>query len=206
MGVLPHEPSRHKEQRMPSKLLAVSVIRRIHRGQTMATACFTAPSIVHACYIGIETVNFFRQEVPHFPSRLSENIAQAMDIIFVEIIVQREFIYGFRHALWPILVSPIIENIKGHVDQKGSSYITVLESNLREIVSPFIRNLSAKYYNLTSRELQIANLIREGKSTKELAQLLNVSESVINIHRYRMRKKMNLTKKHNLQSFLSSLS
>ena len=80
----------------------------------------------------------------------------------------------------------------------------MLESNLRDIVSPFAQKLSTQYLNLTNKEVQIANMIKEGLSTKEISNFLNVSEAAINLHRYRIRQKLSLTKEQNLQSFLCS--
>ena len=81
-----------------------------------------------------------------------------------------------------LLILPYIEKLKSRIDLKGSSYVNVLESNPREIVSPFAQKLSVKYLNLTNREVQIANLIKEGKTTKEIAALLNVAESAVNVY------------------------
>jgi len=103
-----------------------------------------------------------------------------------------------------LLILPYIEKLKSRIDLKGSSYVNVLESNLKEIISPFAQKLSVKYLNLTNREVQIANLIKEGQTTKEIAALLNVSESAVNVYRYHIRRKLSLTKKHNLRSYLST--
>jgi PAS domain S-box-containing protein len=103
-----------------------------------------------------------------------------------------------------LLILPYIEKLKSRIDLKSSSYVNVLEANLREIISPFAQKLSVKYLNLTNREVQIANLIKEGKTTKEVAALLNVSESAVNVYRYHIRRKLSLTKKHNLRSYLST--
>jgi DNA-binding CsgD family transcriptional regulator len=68
-------------------------------------------------------------------------------------------------------------------------------------------NLRSKYLNLTSREIQIANLIREGKSTKEIAKLLNASSDAIDFHRNNIRNKLGLkNKKTNLRAYLLSFS
>jgi len=104
-----------------------------------------------------------------------------------------------------VLLLPHIEKLKSHMDMKSTSYVNVLESNLKDIVSPFAQKLSVKYLNLTNREVQVANLIKEEKTTKEIAAFLNVSESAVNVYRYHIRRKLNLTKKHNLRSYLSSL-
>jgi PAS domain S-box-containing protein len=103
------------------------------------------------------------------------------------------------------LILPHMEKLKNHVDMKGLSYVNVLESNLKDIISPFAQKLSVKYLNFTNREVQIANLIKEEKTTKEIAALLNVSESAVNVYRYHIRRKLNLTKKHNLRSSISTL-
>lgn len=104
-----------------------------------------------------------------------------------------------------VLILPYIEKVKNHVDIKGASYLNVLESNLKDIISPFTQKMSLKYLNLTNRELQVANHIRDGKTTKEIAAFLNVSDSAINVYRHHIRRKMNLTKNHNLRSYLSSI-
>jgi PAS domain S-box-containing protein len=106
------------------------------------------------------------------------------------------------------LVMPHIDKLKrSKLDEMDKTCVTLIESNLKDIVSPFAHKLSSNYLNLTPRELQIANLIKEGKTTKEIANFLNTSASAINICRYRLRHKLGLNlKKHNLQSYLSCLS
>lgn len=103
-----------------------------------------------------------------------------------------------------LLILPYVDKLKGQIDARSRSYINVLESNLRDIVSPFAQKLSTQHLTLTNKEVQIANLIKEGLGTKEIANLHNVSEAAINLHRYRIRQKLSLTKGQNLQSFLSS--
>jgi PAS domain S-box-containing protein len=104
-----------------------------------------------------------------------------------------------------VLILPHIEKLKSKMEPKGMSYVNVLESNLKDIISPFAQKLSVKYLNLTNREVQVANLIKEGKTTKEIAAFLNVSDSAVNVYRYHIRRKLNLSKKHNLRSYISSL-
>jgi PAS domain S-box-containing protein len=106
------------------------------------------------------------------------------------------------------LVLPYIEKIKKlRMDKRGLAYIESLESNLKDIISPFSYKLSSQYLNLTPKELQVANLIREGKTSKEIAEMTNVSRSAIDIHRYRIRNKLGLNnKKANLRSYLSSFT
>jgi DNA-binding CsgD family transcriptional regulator len=105
------------------------------------------------------------------------------------------------------LVFPYIEELKkGNMDERRKTFVNILESNLKNILSPFGHRISSKYMNLTDREIQVASLIKEGKSSKEIADLLSVTESAINIYRYRIRKKLGLGKTHNLKAYLSSLA
>lgn len=105
------------------------------------------------------------------------------------------------------LVLPYLEKLKtSRMDARDMAHINILESNLKDLISPFARKLSTKYINLTSREIQIANFIKEGLTSKEIAEIMNVSTSAVNIHRYRIRKKMGITNnKHNLQAYLSTM-
>jgi len=105
------------------------------------------------------------------------------------------------------LVLPYVEELKkGIIDERRQTFVRILESNLKNIISPFGRKISSKYMNLTDREIRVADLIKEGKPSKEIADLLCITESAINIYRYRIRKKLGLCKTHNLKVYLSSLA
>jgi len=105
------------------------------------------------------------------------------------------------------LVLPYIENLKmTHVDSHQLNQLRILERNLNEIVSPFLRTLSSKYPNLTPTEIKVINFIKEGRTTKEIAKLLNASARTVEVHRDHIRRKLNLNqKKANLRSYLLSL-
>jgi PAS domain S-box-containing protein len=106
------------------------------------------------------------------------------------------------------LVQPYLDKLRKtilDIDQK--SYINIIETHLNNIISPFQRNLTSKYPNLTPREIEITNLIKEGKTTKEIATVLNSSPGAIDFHRNNIRNKLGLKKKGaNLRSYLLSLS
>jgi DNA-binding NarL/FixJ family response regulator len=105
------------------------------------------------------------------------------------------------------LVIPHIETLKtSDLDAKQMGCVNMLESNLKDLISPFSQKLCSEYLGLTPKEIQVANLVREGKTTKEIAELLNVSTNAIVFHRYHIRKKLGLkNQKVNLRSYLSSL-
>jgi PAS domain S-box-containing protein len=79
-----------------------------------------------------------------------------------------------------------------------------LEENINNLLSPFGKKMKESHESLSARELEIANLIRLGHTTKDIVDLLNVSENTVITHRYRIRKKLKLQNiKTNLASFLS---
>jgi DNA-binding CsgD family transcriptional regulator len=85
--------------------------------------------------------------------------------------------------------------------------VRVIEANLQEIVSPFLRNLTSTYLSLTPREIQVANLIKEGRTTKEMTDILNISATAIDFHRKNLRSKLGIkNKRNNLRSHISTLS
>jgi len=106
------------------------------------------------------------------------------------------------------LALPYVEKLRNTgLDDKQKTLLEILESNLNDIVSPFLKKLSSQYLNLTPTEIQVANLIREGKSTKEIAEVLTISERAIEFHRNNIRDKLGLKKsKANLRSYLMTLS
>jgi len=106
------------------------------------------------------------------------------------------------------LVLPYLEKLK-KTPLRGDqlAYANIIESNLNDILSPFLRKMTSKYLNLTPREIQIATLVREGRTTKEISEVLKISSRAVEFHRDNIRIKLGLKKKKaNLRSFLLSLS
>jgi len=87
------------------------------------------------------------------------------------------------------------------------NYVNILEANLNTIISSFTLKASSKHFNLTPAEIHVSNLLREGRQSKEIAEILNISFETVNCHRQNIRKKFGLSNsKVNLRSFLLSLS
>ncbi len=105
------------------------------------------------------------------------------------------------------LVFPYIDKLRAGQSGKDTVIIDIIESNLNEILSPFIKSMASRYINFTPKEIQIADLMKKGKTTKEISIILSLSPRTIDIHRYNIRRKLNINKKKvNLQSYLLTLS
>jgi DNA-binding CsgD family transcriptional regulator len=73
------------------------------------------------------------------------------------------------------------------------------------VISPLANTLSSKYFELTPSEIQTADLIKEGKTSKDIASMLNISPKAVSFHRGNLRKKLGLSnKKINLRTYLQS--
>ncbi len=106
------------------------------------------------------------------------------------------------------LVLPYLGKLKrGRAGERDAALLDVLEANLANIISPFSHRLSSRNLNLTPKELQVANLVKEGKTTKEISELMGVCPGAVSLHRSHIRHKLGLNrKKSNLRSYLGSLS
>lgn len=104
-------------------------------------------------------------------------------------------------------IKPYLDKLKTtKLDNMQQSYLAILESNIDDIISPLTRRLTYKFKNLTASEIQVANLVIDGKRTKEIAALLSVSDKTIEVHRKNIRKKLGLrNKKADLRSHLLSI-
>lgn len=69
------------------------------------------------------------------------------------------------------------------------------------------RGLPSAAHRFTPQEIQVAGLVREGRRTKEIAALLNLSSHAVHFHRKNIRRKLGLeSRRDNLRERLLSLS
>lgn len=105
------------------------------------------------------------------------------------------------------LINPYLEKLaKSDLNSRQRVYLEILTTNLNEIVSPFAWTLSTRPHNLTPTEMQVANLVRQGRTTTKIAELMHLSHRTIEAHRRNIRSKFDLThKKTNLRTYLQSI-
>ena len=106
------------------------------------------------------------------------------------------------------LVEPHLDKLKrSGVDNRQASSIKIIESTLNNLVSPFVRTSIAMNLKLSPAEIQVANLIKQGKTSKQIAELLGLSSQTIDKHRSHIRKKIGVTNKDiSLRELLTSKS
>jgi len=103
------------------------------------------------------------------------------------------------------LLKPTLSKLKRKGNDLDARYLGLLEHNLEKLTSSFGAEVSNKRWRLTPREIEICNMIKNGLSSKEISQLLNVSFRTIEIHRTHIRKKLDIAHKDiNLVTYLQS--
>ena len=106
------------------------------------------------------------------------------------------------------LVFPYIARLKAlRLTPEASYYVDIIEKHANEITSPFLMKMSRRFSNLTPREIQVASLIKDGRQTKEICEILNLAVNTVDNYRKSIRKKLGLkSRKENLRSLLMSFS
>ena len=103
------------------------------------------------------------------------------------------------------ILMPILQALALQLPPAKIKYVDMLRTNLEEITSPFISQLSLIYHSMTPTEIAICNMIRNGMRTKEIASMRCVSQATINRHREKIRRKLKITNSDvNLATFLQS--
>lgn len=104
------------------------------------------------------------------------------------------------------LVRPQLARLTaGNLSPRQRALIAAIEKSLDEIASPSIRRFTIEARGFTPSEIQVANQIRQGKSTKAIADLMGVASSTVDYHRLNIRRKLKLTNQGvNLQTYLQS--
>jgi DNA-binding CsgD family transcriptional regulator len=103
------------------------------------------------------------------------------------------------------ILMPILHTLEAEVPSGQRAYVQLLRQNLKEIVSPFVDELSRTYLSLTPAEIQISHMIRSGLTTKEIARIRHVSPATVRGQRERIRRKLGIANKGiNLVTYLQA--
>lgn len=100
--------------------------------------------------------------------------------------IEKNCYYNLEEVFFPMLD---LLKFTEHNNEQNKEIINLLKSNIESICEPFVR-LSIEQLHLTQKEIEIANLIRLGKTSKEIANLLNISCKTVDFHRANIRKRL----------------
>lgn len=115
--------------------------------------------------------------------------------------IEDNILTNIKKLLLPYLVE--LESRELREDQKF--LLDIIKTNINEIGASFSKTLNRTYRELTPREIQVADLVKQGRTNKEIAKLLNISPNSVDFHRRNLRVKLNIKgKKINLRSQLLS--
>ncbi|MGE0087340.1 MAG: response regulator [Desulfococcaceae bacterium] len=115
--------------------------------------------------------------------------------------VERTLIFNMNSFVFPLL-----DRLReSRMNSVQTSYLDDIILNLKEICSPFMCRMNAEFQQLSPAEIRVVNLIRHGKSSKEIAHMMNLSQRTVENHRNSIRKKIGLqNKKISLRTCLVS--
>ena len=117
--------------------------------------------------------------------------------------LEQKFLINVKNMIFPYLDK--LKNTR--INPRAKTYLEIIDHHLNDIISPLLQRLSAASIFLTPQEIQVAALIKDGKTSKEIAEILNVSDTTIHFHRKNLRTKFGLkNQKTNLRTHLMSLS
>ena len=121
-------------------------------------------------------------------------------------------------------VNGVRKRIETIVQEDGSSkkelkrIIKTIDKNLQEddswdqfvyhfdqVHGDFLKNISSDEIKLTPQETKLAAYLRMNMSSKEIANLMNISVRGVELARYRLRKKLKLERDQNLIEYLLNI-
>lgn len=154
----------------------------------------------------LKTIRMREQELNDKTQKIDE-LSIAMKVLLAEredyqAELKEKILSNIRSSLGLLL-----ERIKGSgLTRQQEILVDLLESAAKDLFSSFSVKLSTPSLGLSSMEVQVANLLKEGRSSKEIARILNLSTRTVDSHRLNIRKKIGISHKSgNLYTHLSSL-
>lgn len=90
--------------------------------------------------------------------------------------------------------------------EKGDDHKTHFNMHFNNVNEDFFNTLKDLFPEITPNELKLCAYLKLNLSTKEIAQLMNITIKAVEVARYRLRKKLNIRHEINLYDFLMQLS
>lgn len=132
----------------------------------------------------------------------------------LQVVKKNKILNGIIHKLKEINVDSLDESTKYQFNKLNKSIVKEvntdkswkdLEKHIKNVHFEFLKRLKEKHPAISPRELDLSTYLLMNMSTKEIAEIMNISGGGVELARYRLRKKLGLNKKENLIGFLMSI-
>lgn len=132
----------------------------------------------------------------------------------LQVVKKNKILNGIIHKLKDINADAFDESTKFQFSKLNKSIVKEvnadkswkdLEKHIKNVHFDFLKRLKEQYPTISPRELDLSTYLLMNMSTKEIAEIMNISTGGVELARYRLRKKLGLNKKENLIGFLMSI-
>ena len=132
----------------------------------------------------------------------------------LQVVKKNKILNGIIHKLKDIDIESFDDSAKFQFSKLNKSIVKEvnadhswkdLEKHIKNVHFDFLKRLKEKFPTISPRELDLSTYLLMNMSTKEIAEIMNISNGGVELARYRLRKKLDLTKKENLIGFLMSI-
>ena len=132
----------------------------------------------------------------------------------LQVVKKNKILNGIIHKLKDINIESFDDSAKFQLSKLNKSIVKEvnadhswkdLEKHIKNVHFDFLKRLKEKYPTISPRELDLSTYLLMNMSTKEIAEIMNISSGGVELARYRLRKKLDLNKKENLIGFLMSI-
>ena len=168
---------------------------------------FTADEIMLFSYVSSRTgkivENLMTRKQLKVESRSLENTNTALNEVLSRTKREQSEVGASIQSNVSKVIVPLLDTLYQRSNEGQKRVLDLIRSSLAHIVSPFTSTLSNKFMTLTPQEILICHLIKNNLSSKEIADMKDLSVATVNTHRENIRRKLELNKqKVNLKSYL----
>jgi DNA-binding CsgD family transcriptional regulator len=125
----------------------------------------------------------------------------------LSLVKKNELLNQIKDALKNVTTKTDVANVLRLIDaniEKEDDW-ELLKSAFNNVDKDFMKALHEKHDNLTHNDLRLCTYLRLNLSSKEIAQLLNISTKSVEVKRYRLRKKLDLAHEQSLTDYIMNL-
>ena len=133
-----------------------------------------------------------------------ENKNRELGLSTMNLIQKNELLSDIKNQLSGISSMKDVKDVVKLINRKLNTTADwkVFEEAFNNADKDFLKNVKSKHPGLTSNDLRLCAYLRLNLSSKEIAPLLNISHKSVEVKRYRLRKKMNLSHETNLTDYI----